>query len=410
MRRLAKQASAVALLLLCVFATAQSPSPKMLYEQHRWFDLREAIRGHAAPALYRGAVASAFDDRKKAEKYLNRAIKDAPGSKDAEDAHEILADMYVRSGRSREAVQQLDAILRIEPARQDVESIRPIFTAFSRYPDQSIGKQRRTTVHGRISEKGIVIPISINGKSVNWGLDTGFNLSIMSESEARMLGLKIDDVSARASDLNGGTVEVRTAVVPVLAIGTVLLHNVPFLIAKDSQEPWNELPPGSRALIGLPVAIALGSVEWRSDGTIETGFGLNHPTNSDGDLCFDDLAAVTRVQFEDKQLDFIFDTGDTAGSELWSRFAADFSEMVKKEGAKSTRQVNEVGGSNIRETILLPEIKLGVGGLETTLHPATIYSQPVGDRTHHGLLGTDVLSQAREVRVDFRSMSLQLLP
>jgi hypothetical protein len=66
------------------------------------------------------------------------------------------------------------------------------------------------------------------------------------------------------------------------------------------------------------------------------------------------------------------------------------------------------GGSNVRETVRLPELLLQVGGLETRLRPARIYAKPTGDETHHGLLGMDVLSQAREVRIDFSRMRLDL--
>lgn len=69
-----------------------------------------------------------------------------------------------------------------------------------------------------------------------------------------------------------------------------------------------------------------------------------------------------------------------------------------------------VGGSNVRETIALPELRFWVGGLNTTLRPAQIFFKPVGDDFHHCLLGLDVLSQAREVRIDLRTMTLQLLP
>jgi hypothetical protein len=61
-------------------------------------------------------------------------------------------------------------------------------------------------------------------------------------------------------------------------------------------------------------------------------------------------------------------------------------------------------------TIALPEIQLRVGGLHTTIRPAQVFAKPVGDGFHHGLLGMDVLSQAREVSIDFRSMMLELLP
>jgi Aspartyl protease len=119
---------------------------------------------------------------------------------------------------------------------------------------------------------------------------------------------------------------------------------------------------------------------------------------------------VTRVQFEGKELDCIVDSGQDAGSQLWTRFANDFAALLKQRGTKSKQQVTLVGGSNERETIALPEIQLLVGGLNTTLRPAQVFSKPVGDDFHHGLLGMDMLSQAREVSIDFRSMMLELLP
>jgi hypothetical protein len=42
--------------------------------------------------------------------------------------------------------------------------------------------------------------------------------------------------------------------------------------------------------------------------------------------------------------------------------------------------------------------------------PACVYSKPVGDEFHYGHLGTDVLSQAREVRLDLASVTFDILP
>ena len=66
-------------LVFLVIATAgDKPTLKQLYDQHRWFELRDAIQDHDAPPLYRGAVASAFNHAKEAEKYFNEAIKPDP--------------------------------------------------------------------------------------------------------------------------------------------------------------------------------------------------------------------------------------------------------------------------------------------------------------------------------------------
>ena len=42
--------------------------------------------------------------------------------------------------------------------------------------------------------------------------------------------------------------------------------------------------------------------------------------------------------------------------------------------------------------------------------PARVYSKPVGDEFRYGHLGMDVLSEAREVRLDFASMTFDMLP
>jgi hypothetical protein len=232
----------------------------------------------------------------------------------------------------------------------------------------------------------------------------------MSESEARLLGVAVDEVSAQASDLAGGTAKVRTAVVDELVIGGVQLRNVAFVIFQDSQLPLDDTPPGNRGLVGFPVALALQTIGWKTDGTFEIGFAARHRRNSKINLSFDGFNPVTRVTFEGKQLDFILDTGNQAGTEMWGRFADDFATLVKERGTKSKQTVTEIGGSNEREATILPEIRLRVGGLNTKLPHAPVFAKPVGDEFHYGLLGMDVYSQAREVRIDFRSMTIQLLP
>jgi predicted aspartyl protease len=307
-------------------------------------------------------------------------------------------------------VQQLDLIRKIRPGRADVENVRTIYAAFSQHPDQSVARYRPTLLHADVSKAGVVLPVSIHGKTVHWLLDTDFNLPAMSESEARLLGVTVDEVSAQVEDSAGGATKVRTAFVDELAIGDIHLQNVSFLIVPDSQPPMDGLPPGSRGLVGFPIAFALRSIGWKSDGTFEIGFALRRDANSERNLFFDGISPVTRVKSEGKELDFILDTGNVAGTQLWRRFADDFATLMKQRGTKSKQTVTEVSGSNEREITVLPEIQLRVGGLDTMLRPASVFSKPVGDEFHHGLLGMDVFSQAREVRIDFRSMTFELRP
>jgi hypothetical protein len=87
------------------------------------------------------------------------------------------------------------------------------------------------------------------------------------------------------------------------------------------------------------------------------------------------------------QLRGILDSGESAGSQVWTRFAKDFPDLLKQRGKKGSMRVTEVGGSKERKTIALPEIQLEIGSLEAVLGPAQVLSKPVGDDFHHGLLG-----------------------
>jgi hypothetical protein len=385
--------------------TRQATSPQELYEQHRWFELRDAVAGKSAPALYLGAVASAFNRPADAERYLDRAVREASTPETANDAREALMNLYMRLGRSSDMVRVLDDALAAAPSRSDLRNARQAFESFRRLPDQTARLGRYQPFRCEVTTRGIVLPAVINGKAVEWLLDTGFSHAAMSESEARMLGISVQSATARAGDLAGGTATMRTAVAERVAIGDSELRHVPVLVFPDSQPPFNEHAPGKRGAIGLPVALALQGILWKKDGTCQVGTNPTGTAPADGNLAFDGVTPVIRVQHSRKPLEFVLDTGNQAGTQLWERFARDFPELASA-GSKSTRVVHQIGGAVEREILAIPELHLRIGGFDSVLRPANIYSKPVGNSLQHGNLGMDILSQAAEVMIDFRTMSL----
>jgi len=92
---------------------------------------------------------------------------------------------------------------------------------------------------------------------------------------------------------------------------------------------------------------------------------------------------------------------------LWSRFSRDFPDVVAA-GSHATRQVHQIGGSTDHQVVIIPELQLRLGSFASLLRPGTLFSAPVGDDFHHGNMGTDLLSQAADVTVDFKRMSVTL--
>jgi hypothetical protein len=117
---------------------------------------------------------------------------------------------------------------------------------------------------------------------------------------------------------------------------------------------------------------------------------------------------ITKVVFDGRDLEFVLDTGNQSGTELWERFGREFEPLVKTRGRAGSARVTQVGGATDRVTTVIPDLHLRVGGKETVLPQAQLFSRPVGDDHFYGLLGMDVLSQADEVTIDFRSMKLTL--
>lgn len=360
-------------------SAAGAPTLKTLYDQHRWFELRQTIKNekHASP-LYLGAVASAFNQDKEAEMYLNRVIEQAPTSDNAVQAHKMLAYIYGRSGRNHQALDEFESILKARPSFAEVENARAIYAAFSQHPDLSVEIIGRTVVQGDISEGDLVLPVSIHGETRYWVLDTYFNVCSMTESEARLLGVAVNESSAQVGDSAGGRVKVRTAFVPELAIGDVRVQNVSFIIVPDSLGS----PPSG--YIGIPLILALKSLQWKSDGTVEIGSTSTSDPSAESNLSFDGLSLVTRAEFEGKALDFIVDTGSRTGTQLWPHFKQDFSNFVSQRGTQSKQVANGIGGSREVGVVIMPGMPFNVGGMNVVLpHPA-VFSKPVGDDLHDG--------------------------
>jgi hypothetical protein len=87
----------------CPVASTGVPDMKALYDEHRWFALREAL-DRTTPTLYRGAVACAFNDVHGCEQTVRSLIKTNPRSEEAAEARGLLLSLHHRAGHFRRAL------------------------------------------------------------------------------------------------------------------------------------------------------------------------------------------------------------------------------------------------------------------------------------------------------------------
>jgi hypothetical protein len=379
---------------------------KGLYDAHRWFALREAIQKNDAPALYRGAVEAAFNQREMAERDLRKAIAAAPKSDDAFQAHEILAEMFFREGQCKEAVGEIDAMGLLRP-KDHSEDGGKIFCDAVNDADQKVVQDSTATAHLQMRD-GDMLPVTVKGKQGYYGFDSGSSVSTMSESETRRLGL-----ASAAAGTGAGTalrgVPIQAVVVPRLVIGNITLSDVAFAVFSDKQEPFTGLPEGERGILGLPVLLAMKSFRWAKQGSFEIHPAMARASGVRPNLCLEGVAPAVRIEYAGRELVFGLDTGADATT-LYPKFAADFAELVRREGRRESRTGAGYDGTLTQTVTRLPEIALRVGGMDTILRPAEIVERPGPNAgvQFYGNLGMDVMGQAREVTVDFQRMTLTL--
>jgi Aspartyl protease len=398
---------ALCALILCAVASsarAQAASLKPLYEQHRWFDLRDLVEKHPVPAFYQGAVACAFNDLGRCETEFRGVFKSAPSSCEAIEAHRILASAYFTHGEYNKALAQVDALLALSPADSDALSDRPLFAVLARSPDlKFVG--RHTTVELRDG----ALPFSINRVQATYWFDTGAELSVMTQSEAKRFGLRIHSAPVKVGDVNGTQVNTRIAVVDELSMGSVRLKQVAFLVVPDDQPPFNELSLGSRGLIRLPALLALNRFAFGADRKFEIRAESSSRSAPHADLCFDGQHPVVQIRYDHRGLAFTLDTG-ASNTDLYPPFAAAFPELIRSAVRTDSYKMEGVGGAKYMQAAILKSLKLSIGGFPVTLKSADVLLKPTTatSKFFDGNLGIEPYQQARKTTFDFQTMTLTL--
>ena len=165
-------------------------------------------------------------------------------------------------------------------------------------------------------------------------VDTGADFSLMSESEARSLGLAIHEGRASITDITGGSMGVRTTVVDELQVGATILRHIAFLVVGDDQQPFVDLPPDERGVLGIPVLLAFEAFRWAADGAIRDRRpdpASREPPRGQRVLRRGD-AGHPGVLWATVEITMHVDTG-AIGTQLWPKFAGDCAALLSQSGA-----------------------------------------------------------------------------
>jgi predicted aspartyl protease len=413
--------STLAALAALGFPTA--PDYKHLYETHQWFALRDAIvaAGEHAPVFYKAAVEAAFNQTEAADRDLRTDMRGEPRSPRARESREHLIALYYRQGKYKSALTAFDAY-HYTAANSDEKSEREMLAAFATAGDLTVSTPKPSaSVKIEVVDNNLFLPVTLNNSLASYAFDNGASVSMMSESEAKRLGLTVTSTTASLDSMTGAKIPARIAVVNDLAIGGMHFSHVVFDVAPDTNPPFDDLPAGKRGIIGLPVLIAMRTQRWNAaklifDFDFPSAPGSEAPPPSatgavtvptHANLAFEDTATFLAAASNGHALICSLDTG-AQHTYLYPAFAAAFPALVAG-GKKETKTVTGVGGSTDFDSTVLNSVTFTIGGADVTLKPAHVLGKANNSNSawFSANVGVDLLNQ-KVVTIDWSTMSITL--
>jgi predicted aspartyl protease len=372
-----------------------------------WFAVQQAqVQGKKLSLLCHGELNAAADRRGVAERELKTVIEHAPQNADAYEAHSALVHFYLRIGRFHDAEAQILAMLAAKPTASDLANVRSLFALLANYPDLTVPSSHPAGVRSQTIDGNVFMPVTANGIPRNYMLDTGLNLSMMSEKEAVHLGLTPQSSTTRLNDISGlNGPELRIVEVENLVIGGTHLKHVPFLVVADTNGAFVGIPEDEHAILGIQPLLALGTLSFQTDGMLRIADKAERSATT-APLLFDGALPLTQIDYEGRPLTVTFDMGATQTT-FDPPFAKLYPELLQR-GSSESHTLNGLSGTTAQRSVSLPYLDFRFGR-EVHLAPAIILlDQTTGASAWAAAnLGYDLMRQARPFTLDFRRMKIE---
>ncbi len=283
--------------------------------------------------------------------------------------------------------------------RADHRNTRKIWKACTGLPKQRVTLTKDVTLPMRRDRIGLAnLSVTKDTSVVDFIFDTGANISTVSESTARRLGMKWLNGTIEVGAITGKKVKARLAVCDRMRIAGIVIEHAIFLVFPDKALYFAPISFQINGIIGFPVINALKEIHFRHGDTLfipakPTPMALHN-------MALDFLTPVINIDEES----YTFDTG-ADHTLLYKSFYRKYKPHIDTTYAEQPLSFGGVGGS-----ITLPGYKVNfvktLFGKNIRLDSLSLYKNDfeADAKTYYGNIGQDLLRQFDEFVLNFESM------
>jgi hypothetical protein len=253
----------------------------------------------------------------------------------------------------------------------------------------------------------IEIPVVCHSKTYSGIFDSRANISSITSTYARKLGLQIlPGEFNEGSGITGIRFKTRLGMADSLHIGPIVLRHVVFQVMPDSILYIGAANFSLNLIIGFPVIADLQQIAIRKNGTL---FIPIHPEpGTFHNFAISGLDPVIYLRHGRDTLSFHLDLGATS-TELYAVYFEQFRTRVLKQGHSRTVEFGGAGGMKRKLVFTMPAFDLALdSGHRVVLDSVDVMTEPVfpGEK-FYGNVGQDFTSRFDELVLNFRYMYVQ---
>ena len=273
-------------------------------------------------------------------------------------------------------------------------------------PQQALIKQTTTLPWSRDLLGLIEIPFRCGRQTFNGIFDTRANVSSITRTYAKKLGLRLLDVSYRESS-SGTGIQFKTGlgIADSLYIGAILFKNVVFQVMPDSILYIAPAKLQLNVIIGYPVIEQMKEVDIYRDGKMTIPAV---PAHSDlHNFALNGLDPVIELKIGKDTLPFNFDSG-ASSSTFSAAYYDKFKPSVQKNGLKQNIGLGGAGGVEKVDAYILPKVSLSLAGRTVAIDSVSVLTKiMVPGEKLYGNIGQDLTNQFSEFIYNFQYMYVQ---
>jgi predicted aspartyl protease len=329
-----------------------------------------------------------------------------------------LAGDYFKVGRYDDASGVYSDLLEhfageFKPAeRRAIGDNQQTFVLLRGAAPQTVSGERSFSVRVQRNPIGdLDVPLQIGDAKQSWIFDTGANISTITLSTAKRLGLTISKGHARTQGgATGAEVPLWTAVIPRLSFGAAILRNVVALVTDDKALDIALGENGHyqiQGILGYPVLVALGSFAVTGDEMVVSANSQRSARSTR--LYVEELTPLVMATVDGRDLLFGFDTGSSS-AEFTSKYLHEFPRQFASLKTSEVR-FGGAGGERVLPVYHLPRVELVLGSASAQLNNVPVLTRERGvdplDQVF-GNLGQGLLDQFRSYTIDFNDMRLSV--